>query len=133
MTPFEIRKAFERVLKPFAAANNVQVAWENLTFSPPSELYLSAFLLPAQDTHDTICYGNLRIAGVYQIDIRSPINVGTATVHNLVEQIKALYPVGSRIGDANGTVRITTPISTSRGALEKERYVVNVSIFYSNI
>ncbi len=133
MNLFDIRKAFERILAPFATANGLEVAWENTSFSPKTATYLSAFLLPAQDTHDTICYGNLRVAGVYQINIHAPINVGTAPIHTLTEQIKALYPVGSRIGVGADTVRITTPINTSRGVLEKERYVVNISIFYSNI
>lgn len=133
MTNQEVRGAFSTVLKTFADANNISVAWENAKFETPSSdvLYLRATLLPANDLNMSLCYNTENKAGVFQIDIFSPVNIGTKTASDLAEQIKALYPQGSRVG-VNG-VRVTQPIGESKGETDKDRYILSLSIYYSLI
>lgn len=131
MTNQQIRTALLNVINTFAQTKAIPLAKENILFQVPSTttLYLRATLLPSRDINTTQCYNTEIKRGVFQIDIVSPTDTGTLIVANLIEEIKALYPQGQRIGG----VRITQPIGETGGVAEKDRFFTTLSIYYSSI
>lgn len=127
----EIRQAFESTIKTYAVSKGIPVAFENVKFTAPTvdAFYLKTFLLPAPDKNIAMCYGTTNNVGVFQIDIVSPIGVGTKQEEIYLEEISALFPEGQRIGP----VRITRPVSAEAGVHEKDRHCLSLSVFYSLI
>lgn len=133
MTRKQIRAAFDKIIKTYATAKPIDVAWENVSFTPTQEAYISVFLIAGEDNHESICYGSESQMGLYQVTIHSPLNGGSLVTETIVEELKALFPAGTRVGTGADTVRITKPIGVTRGMFDKDRYKLVCSIYYDSI
>ena len=113
-----IRQILEGRLKTWADARSpaLKVAWQNKKFDPPSTTYLRAFLLPAR-TRSLDVAGKHRVyTGVFQVDIVTPANAGSADPGSITAELDTLFPVvngdgGGRYTASGITVSVTLPIT----------------------
>ncbi len=105
------------------------IAWPNQNYSPVTgTLYLQPSELPGTSSTATIDYSELQI-GIYQIDVRAPIDTGAAEALSQAEAIADHFAAQRKL-TRNGTeVRIKS-ISRNQGLRDGAWFVVSVSIVY---
>jgi hypothetical protein len=128
-----VRVALESRLNTWAKAKPIPVAFANIKFTPPSTAYLATYFLPADTFNVAICYGSEVGSGVFQVSINVPINTGVALAESLAQEIDTLFPAGLELATADGTIRITTPVSTSEFFIGSSHATLAVSITYSTL
>jgi hypothetical protein len=126
-----IRSLYEQRLAAWAAARSLQVAWQNVSFTPPSSgLYLRAFLLPA--TTDVLdLAGEYPIyRGVFQISIVAPSGQGSGAAEQLVEDVSAEFPADLLLTSGALSVMIVSSCSQGPAIQDSTSYMVPVSFTY---
>jgi len=125
----DIMVAFATALNTFAATQNIQVAWENVNFTPPQdEPYLRGFLLPATTVAaglGTSAYN--KHSGVYQVDVIYPAGQGWGGCSSMAEKVRKNFKRGSSL--KSGAIIIESA-STGPAMREDGRYKIPVSINY---
>ena len=128
-----IRSAIESKLSTWALAQSppIPIAWQNATFTPPSQArYLRAFLLPAE-TQNPDLGGDIRtFIGIYQVSICVPDGTGAGAAETIAESLIAEFPYGARLVQSGIAVVINRTPSQSPAMQEPGLYVVPVSISY---
>lgn len=109
------------------------IAFENNAFEQNDDLYLSQFLLPAEDQPVGIEEGGTDIlTGIYQVNINARKNLGRGPYVAELERIKAHFPRSGSIVLNN--TRITFIKIFASGPLIDENYLrIPVSIRYNAI
>lgn len=113
MSKRQIRAAFESRLKSWARAQSpvLQVAWQNVSFTPTTYPYLRAFIAPA-DTDSQDLAGDHRLyTGLFQVSVIGETGKGAAQVERIAESLAGLFPLNLRIPVADGEVLVYTPMS----------------------
>ncbi|AUO64107.1 MULTISPECIES: DUF4128 domain-containing protein [Citrobacter] len=127
----DIAAALAARIGEWADAEGIQVAWENVPFTPPAnEIYLAVHDMPA--TPRTIDLG-LRCrtySGVYQINVVAPAGTGRADVSALASQVAELFPEGLEIEGGGFTCWISSTPGIFRGVPTPVSYTVPVSFNY---
>lgn len=114
-----------------AHAPVLPVAWENVPFVPTTGItYLRGTLLPAATASPDLAGQLTTWLGVYQIDVRAPINAGPGAAEGIGAEIAALFPLNQRLTGAGLTLQIMTPASAAHAVQDADRYVVPVSFKY---
>ena len=129
----DISAALDSKLAEFAAANSVQVAYENNEYTPTvGTLYLRPTLLPADTLPIGIGFASaLDHLGIYQVDVIAPIDNGKGVALAMADLVATAYPRGDLT--YNGVkVRIKS-ISRSTGTRDSAYYIVSVIINYQSI
>lgn len=105
------------------------IAWPNQNYEPViGTLYLQPSELPGTSTTATFDYTEQQV-GVYQIDVRAPIDTGAAAALAQAEAIADHFAAQRKL-TRNGTdVRIRS-ISRNQGLRDGAWFVVSVSIVY---
>ena len=126
-----IRSLFEGRLKTWASARvpALQVAWENVTFTPPAGTYLQAFLLRGKASSRDLGGDNRRRVGVFQINIVAPGNAGPGAAEGIAAELDALFPMNLRLTSGTFAVMQTSPLRTRQG-IPSDRYTVPVDFQY---
>ena len=128
-----IRSAIESRLNAWALAHSppIPIAWQNATFTPPTQArYLRAFLLPAETQNPDIG-GDIRtFIGLYQVSICVPDGTGAGAAETIAESLIAEFPYGTLITQSGIKVLIRKTPSQSPAMQEPGLYVVPVSISY---
>lgn len=134
MSQDRIRYLLETRLANWAAARSpaLTVAWQNHPFTPPSGMYLRAFLLPATTGSDDLQGAHRRYLGVYQVSIVAPPGNGPGAAELVANEIGAIFPVNLALSIVSPafTVNVMTPCSIAKAIQESDRYVVPVSFRY---
>ena len=133
MSTKAIRAALEGRLSTWAAARSpvLRVAYENVLFDPASgETYLAAFLLPAPTRSQDLAGAHRGYRGVFQVNVVSPINVGSGAADGIAAELDALFPVDGRYTSGGVTVQIIGAASVGPAMPDPESYSVPVSITY---
>jgi len=126
----DIRAALEDVIYQWAKAQTpaVQVAFENVPFSPPAGLYLRTNLMPANTVDDAMAGGATVYGGVFQVSIVAAAGIGP--VDSLIDTICALYPAKTRLSHGAASVLLATPMSARPPLQSTDRFVVPLDCRY---
>lgn len=127
----DIAAALASRLGGWADANGIQVAWENVPFTPPADaIYLAVHDMPA--TPRTLDLG-LRCrtySGVYQINIVAPVGTGRSDAVALARQVVELFPEGQEIEGGGFSCWISGAPGVFRGIATSVSYTIPVSMNY---
>lgn len=124
-----IRSLYEQRLATWAATKSLQVAWQNIKFTPPPGAHLRAFLLPARTDSQDLAGTHRAYLGVFQVSIMAPHDLGPGAAETLADEIAALFPLNLRL-TSSLTVQIVTPCSQGPSIPGDTHYVVPMSFGY---
>lgn len=132
MNNLMIRKALDKRLEQLASAIGVNVAWENVDFTPPATgIYMEADFLPASNEDFTI-QGTATIRrGVYQVTVVYPVNSGSQAAELLASKIVDGFPNNYAIPTAETPVYVNGEPSVFSGIKDDTAYRTPVSIAYA--
>ncbi|HAV1970650.1 TPA: hypothetical protein JG946_000947 [Enterobacter hormaechei subsp. steigerwaltii] len=127
----DIAAALAARLGEWADAEGIQVAWENVPFTPPAnEMYLAVHDMPV--TPRTIDLG-LRCrtySGVYQINVVAPAGSGRTSVVALAGRVAELFPEGLEVEGKDFTGWISSEPGIFPSISTSVSYTVPVSFNY---
>lgn len=130
MSTPKIRNLLEARLKTYADANSLQVAWQNVPFTPPATTYLRAFVLPANNGSETLEGEHIAYSGVFQVNVVAPINSGPAAAESIAEGVQFHFPNNLRLTGGSLVPQIVGPPSIATALQNPESFVIPVSIRY---
>ena len=108
-----IRKAFESRLKTYGLTKALPIAYEGVDFNPPTSMkYLKCYLLPAATQAPTLDGVMREYAGVFQVTVVVPSNIGNGLLSQIAQELDAVYPA-SFVQDSV-RVFMTQPMGASR-------------------
>ncbi|MDV7209906.1 DUF4128 domain-containing protein [Azotobacter beijerinckii] len=126
-----IRSLYEQRLASWAAARSLQVAWQNVPFTPPATgIYLRAFLLPANTDSLDLEGAHRLFTGIFQVSIVAPNGKGSGAAEQLAVDLDALYPNNLRLASGDFSVQIITPCSQGPAIPGDISYMIPVSFTY---
>ncbi len=132
-----IRQAFESRLNTWANTQTPKpaIAWQNASFTPPTALYLRAFLLPASSDSRQLDGSDRIMRGVFQINIVAPLNAGAGAAETVAEALCTLFtkannPYLGGTAPNQVDVWITDPMSQASAIEGPDRYTVPLSCGY---
>lgn len=132
MSVVSIRAALETALNGMSPS--LSTAWENASFTPINgTAYQQVHLLFAEP--ENVEYGSRhREIGYMQVKLMYPLKNGTATAAARAELLRATFARGNTFTSGAVTVMIMRTPEIQPGAIEDDRYAVNVIIrFFANI
>lgn len=131
MSHSAVRSILESRLASWATTNTINVAWENVPYSPTQgETYVRAFLLPAETVSQDLKGDHRRYLGVFQVSIVTPINSGPGAALALVDSLNTQFPMNGRYTSGAVTVQIVGPASPAPAIQEESHFVIPVSLRY---
>lgn len=127
-----IRTAFESRLATWAAAQTpaIQVAYENVNFTPPAGRYLRCFILPADTQSDTLDGLHRKRMGIFQVDLCMPTGTGPGPAVALAASLDAAFPLTAPMTQSTLKIFLLSPMSPSAAIQQPDHYVVPVSCAY---
>lgn len=131
MTQKIVRKILENAAKSWAAANSINVAWENVTFNPPVDgVYARSSMIPGRTMSDMLDGAHRGYIGVYQLTLVAPRNIGPRIVEDLIISMDAYFTTTAPLVDGSSRVFITSPMSAGPPEPYTDQFVVPVSCTY---
>jgi len=125
-----IRGLYEGRLAGWAASRSIPVAWQNVDFTPPSTIYLRAFMIPAETSGLDIAGESRTYKGVFQISVVAPEGSGPGQAEQIASDLDGLFPLALLLDDEGFSVQITHPCSQAPSIHGGGRYTVPVSFRY---
>lgn len=127
-----VRRGFEAALETWAAAQNpaLQVAWENVPFTPPAGAYVSVNIIPAPTQSNTLDRVHRVYTGIFQVNLHMPAGTGPAAAETLAASLAAAFPINTPIVVSGLRINLLTPMSDAAAIQDAGRYVVPVSCQY---
>lgn len=127
MNQTTINQALESHLSLLAQRLGLQIAWDNIPFTPGEEIYLRSHVLPSLTVSNDLG-GQMRVwQGVFQIDICAPVASGKAGVVNIADEIAAAFPLNLELSNS---VYISSVASQYPGLISGTTYKIPVSMNY---
>lgn len=126
-----IRAGFESKLATWAAAQSpaIPVAYENVTFTPPTGRYLRALLLPANTESATLDRTHREYGGIFQVSIYMPTTTsGAAAAQTIAAALDTLY--GMSFTYSSKLIHLLSPMSPGPAFEGTDRYILPVSAPY---
>lgn len=126
-----IQTALDTLLKTWADAQPIAVAWENVGTGTDIDVpHVASFMLPAETTGVGLADGDSQdYMGIYQVNVYVRKGDGTAASRPLVDGLLTAFDKGTELEVAGQKIRIE--ISWRSNAVDNEAwYVVPVSIRY---
>ena len=127
-----IRRALETALKTYADGQSIDVAWENVEFTIPDDLYLRSFVLPARTSSGDLGRVNRRHEGIYQVSIVALTGDGPGAAETVVAGLSAAFDPATPLTAGGLNVWITDPLSRSAPIIERDRFVIPCSMPYAS-
>jgi hypothetical protein len=130
MSQLRIQQLFEARLKAWADDQGIQVAFPNVDFTPPDELYIRADLLKGTPTSQTLETSTTYV-GVFQMSIYASRNQGAGPAGEIAAQLATLFPCDSKVvGEDGFTVSVTSPLDEPTGFADGVRWITPTSFNY---
>ena len=113
MSKRQIRAAFESRLNTWAKAQTppLQVAWQNVAFTPSTYPYLRAFIVPAETDSLDLAGEHRAYTGIFQVNVVGETGKGAAAVERIAEGLADLFPLNLRMPLDDGEVLVYAPMS----------------------
>ena len=126
-----VRRALETALNTWASTNSVQVAWENVEYTPtPGTIYARAHLLPATTITDGLAMTHRGYRGVFQVTLYTPQGTGSAAAHSLAALLDVAFTTAQPLSAAGLSVYISRPMTARVAQFDGGAYVVPVDCEY---
>lgn len=130
MSQQAITQLLETRLSEWAEAQGLQVAFDNIGFSPPDGIYLQSHVMPATTTAIDLSRQAKVFRGVYQINIIAPAGTGKSAGGLIAEQLIQLFPENQEMSDGVLTCFINSVPSAFAGISSDTSYTIPVSMSY---
>lgn len=118
------RKLIEERLKTL----NYPIAWQNVEFDPPDELYL-AITYTFKKTNDSSFGSNCKIKNAnINIYVMEEINVGVGNVFEVANEIEQLFQRGTTIEESNVRLMILNSPQITGSIPTNQRMVIPIII-----
>lgn len=131
MSETNLRGALDGHLNTMAAVP--PITWENKGLDQDNQIYLSQFLLPAENqTVGVEAGGSDVLAGVYQVTVNVPKGADKATYLAETEKVKARFTRGL-ILNRSGTRIVIHKTWSNPARIDENYYRVPISIRYRAI
>jgi hypothetical protein len=128
-----VRAAFETKLNAWAFAKPIAVAWENVTFEPTQGvMYLRASLLRGNSGSADLERTNVRLKGIFQVIVCSPLGYGPGPGEAIAEEIKSLFKTTVPILYNGQLIWITQPVSIAPAIYGDRTYDIPCSAPYAS-
>jgi hypothetical protein len=128
-----LRSELEVRLEDWASSQDpaIPIAWEGVSFVRPEGVeettaYLQPFLMPALTVNPTVDGTRSRLTGIFQINIWTRENFGSAYGEEIAESLINLYPVVPK----TGTVSIEQTPSVTQALYDAGWRIVPLTIRY---
>ena len=130
MSIIAIRAALETALNGMSPA--LATNWENTPYVPVSGTpYQQVFIVPAQP--DNAEYGrNYQQRGIFQVNLRYPLQTGTLAAATRAELIKTTFVRGATFTSGGVTVISMRTPEIGSGATVDGRYFLPVRIYFQS-
>lgn len=125
-----ITQLLEARLGEWAEAQELQVAFDNIGFSPPDGIYLESHVMPATTTAIDLSRQAKVFRGVYQINVIAPAGAGKSAGGLIAEQLIQLFPENQEMSDGGLTCYINSAPSAFAGISSDISYTIPVSMSY---
>ncbi|MFU2317795.1 DUF4128 domain-containing protein [Rahnella sp. PCH160] len=125
-----ITQLLEARLGEWAEAQGLQVAFDNIGFSPPDGIYLESHVMPATTAAIDLSRQAMVFRGVYQINIIAPAGTGKSAGGLIAEQLIQLFPENQEMSDVGLTCYINSVPSAFAGISTETSYTIPVSMSY---
>ena len=109
-----------------ASANNIPVAYENVTFVKPSTTFIELYIIPATTVNPTVAAKRATLYGMIQFNIYCKSGEGSKKSEDLAQEIIDLFPVVPKVG----TVSIEQTGSIMNPLYDSQWRVLPVRIRY---
>lgn len=112
MTEIVLVKLIEKRLQAWADRQDMQIAFEGITFKPPAAaIYARVKHLPATTTSVFVEGGQRTLIGLWQVSIICPSGKGTGPGRAVAVSLSNYFPVNLRLTQGGFAVQITSPVS----------------------
>ena len=110
-----IRSLFESRLKEWADTTvpKLEIAFEDVAFTPPDGPYLKAFLLPANPDSEDLEGKHIAYRGVFQVSVVTKSGSGRGAAGLIAEDIAALFPNNLALTKSDFSVFVRSPMGTA--------------------
>lgn len=127
-----VRAAFETRLKAWADAQvpPIPVAYQNVTFTPPTGRYVRCWMLPAPTQSEDLGGLHRLRRGVFQVDLCLPIGNGPGVANTLAASLDVAFPLTAPMTQGAIRVFLLSPLSQGPAMEEPDHYVVPLSCEY---
>lgn len=130
MSQQALTQLLETRLSEWAEAQGLQVAFDNIGFSPPDGIYLQSHVMPATTTAIDLSRQAKVFRGVYQINVIAPAGTGKSAGGLIAEQLIQLFPENQEMSDGVLTCFINSVPSAFAGISSDTSYTIPVSMSY---
>lgn len=129
-----IRFLLESRLNTWAGARvpPLKVAWENRPFTPPTGIYLRAFLLRGPTYSRDLAGDNRRRFGVFQINIVGPDGGGAGPFEAIAAELATLFPMNLRLTSGAFWMQQTSPFRVRNGMPEGAVFTLPCDFEYTS-
>lgn len=127
MSIVSVRAALQTKLNGMTPA--LATSWEAVGYTPVTgTAYQEAYVMPAQPDNPTLGDGFYRAQGIFQISLKYPPGVGTATAEARAELIRTAFKRGTTL--TSGAVKVTIPTTPEigQGRVDGDRWMIPVKI-----
>jgi len=125
-----ITQLLEARLGNWAETQGLQVAFDNIGFTPPDDIYLESHVMPATTTAIDLSRKAKVFRGVYQINVIAPAGTGKSAGGSIAEQLIDLFPENQEMSDGELTCFINSAPSAFAGISTDTSYTIPVSMSY---
>ena len=132
MSAVKIKAALETALNGMSPA--ISTAWENVPFTPANGTAYQQVFIQLNNTENPEFANGYRESGIFQINLRYPINTGAAAALTRAELIRSTFKRGYSFTNNGVTVTIDKTPSIGSGTIVDDRYFLPVRVnFYANV
>lgn len=141
MSHSSVRNTLNRELDKYAALNNIQVDWENLTTKRLDTFpRLEVYLIPALNASVTLDGDLEEIVGLYQVTVITARGGATGTGDKIIADLSKLFPsfklykeVSDDGVESGFSFQTTTPLCQAQGKSEGDTWRVPCWLNYKAV
>jgi hypothetical protein len=112
MTEIVVVKLIEKRLQAWADEQDIAIAFEDVTFTPPAKtIYARVDHLPATTTTAFLEGGQRTLSGLYQVGVVATAGKGLGEARRIALTLCDKFPVNLVLADGAFRVYITSPVS----------------------
>ena len=130
MSIVSVRAALQSKLN--GMAGGVQVAWENVGYTPAvGTPYQAAYVMTAEPGNLTLGDGFYREPGIFQVSLFYPLQAGTAAAEARAQLIRTTFKRGTSMVSGTVTVLVDKTPEIGQGRVDGDRWHIPVKIRWS--
>jgi hypothetical protein len=127
MSAILVRRALEVALAAMTPA--LATAWENAPYTPVvGTPYQRVTLMLAEPDNPEMGSARYTEQGIFQIDLKYPLNGGPSAVTTRAELIRSTFYRGASFTSGGVTVNIEKTPEIAPGRVEEDRFVIPVKV-----